>query len=67
MDPDDTMPVPSAPPTIPAPPMFVELFDSVDQEPPKSGPHLRDLHAARFDWDGFASEALDDDVDASPR
>jgi len=60
-EPDDTLP-PEAAKTIPAPAM-IELFDSIDQEAPDSGTHLREPHAMRIqleDFNGFASEELDE-------
>ena len=66
MDPEDTLPPDPLGSTLPAPPPV--FFDSVDQEF-ASGVQLVDRHALRSawfytdhpDWDGFASEALDDE------
>jgi hypothetical protein len=61
MDPDDTHPDDLATAsTIPAPAPPVEMYDSIEQDLVTSV-FLRDPHALRLDWDGFASEALDDE------
>jgi hypothetical protein len=60
-EPDDTAPFPAAPSTIPSPPPTFDLFDSIEQLPDESGVRLNDPWALRFDWDGFASPALDEE------
>jgi hypothetical protein len=60
-DPEDTDVFPTAPSTIPSPPPSFELLDSVDQAVEDSGVRLHDPWALRFDWDGFASPALDEE------
>ncbi|MHB8331492.1 MAG: hypothetical protein ACYDDA_04975 [Acidiferrobacteraceae bacterium] len=58
MDPDDTAP-PEAPDTIPAPPMPLPLqAEQLGYLPdPTTDPLMR---AYALNWDGFASEELDD-------
>ena len=67
-EPRDTLPPSGAATTIPAPPPFVVLFESVAQNMPRSRPRSQpsawfytDVAASNEDWDGFAGEELDDD------
>jgi hypothetical protein len=56
MDPEQTLP-PEAPPTIPAPPLPLQAEQLGYLPDPTSDPLMR---AYALNWDGFASEELDE-------
>jgi hypothetical protein len=59
VDPDDTI-APEAPPTIPCPPPSGMPDDSGTIYVPWADRVERHVPSLSIDWDGFASEALDE-------